>query len=117
MQVAGVLLVLYSVVVAAIDWTRRLETIEKHWPKIARVVANRKLNTVILLVAVALLAAVYDKRQVKPPVPVRLPSPPTSGPAKTSGPESPANTGNGNTFNYNSPPQSAPKRSDAPKKD
>ena len=68
-----------------------------------------------LLVLAGFLLALALKPKVQAPAP-NQPSVST-GPARTSGDNSPANTGSGNTFTYGSPPIPKPLEKHAPKKE
>ena len=68
-----------------------------------------KLSMIVVLVLGAMLGAIafgtvwqIAARQVEKNLPTATP---TSGPASTTGAESPANTGNGNQFTYGQPPK------------
>lgn len=117
MLTASILLIAYSGVVLFLDWTRRIDTIEKRWPKAGKVLASRKVCILLLLVAVGLLVAVSGQKspQIAAPAQPSIPTS-TSGPATTSGPNSPANTGDGNTFTYGPSSQPISKRSDSAQK-
>jgi hypothetical protein len=114
MWVFSAVLITYSAAVMLLDWTRRLDTIEKHWPKASKLLVSRKLSILLLLAGIGLLAVTYGQ---KPGVQVpTAPLPSTqnirTGDAKTSGPDSPATTGNGNTFTYDQNSKSGAKSSE-----
>jgi hypothetical protein len=101
MIVLAAFLVIYFALTEALDWVGRMDVIEKRMPRLAKVLGSRALRLLLLLVAVGLLVRVYTEPRQE----AARPSPRTSGPATTHGDNSPANTGDGNTFNYKEPPK------------
>ena len=96
-----------------------LDLIKERWPKTYKVVLSPPIRFVLLLVAIGLFVeSMRERRQgtedFPPPKaaapPQSVPTVPQSGPAVTTGDQSPATTGNDNTVNYGTAPKGTKKK-------
>jgi len=110
----AILCIGFVVVVHILEGLHLLEMTEKRWPRVHKVLMSRPLSFVLVVVSIILLVEMMREHheetvQNSEPAPkVSVPTP-QSGPATTSGPNSPANTGNGNVFNYGNDKNATPK--------
>ena len=111
----AILCIGFVVAVHILEGLHLMEMIEKRWPKVHKGLLSRSLSFVLVVVGIA-LAAEALREPSRETVPnseltpkVAAPAP-QSGPAKTSGPNSPANTGDGNVFIYGDGKNATPKK-------
>jgi hypothetical protein len=105
----GAVCLLYVVATLFLEWRHHMTVIEERWPRLHKIIASRTTTIILALVGIGLFVEVL--REYRSEMPKSEPStkasvpPPRSGPATSSGPNSPANTGDGNTFVYGDNPK------------
>ena len=107
--IVGGICVAYVVVTQILEWTHHMNVIKERWPRAYRTLLGPVTRLLFLAVAIALLVEVLRERKLEShkqdtPAPVATPTPaPQTGSATTSGANSPAVSGNGNSVTYGDP--------------